>query len=73
MPEKVWEKYAKLKEIGNNNSKVKAYLARIEPIIKEIKPKNKNDYILIIKKIEEIKHKIKIYDIIEEKEVIYIV
>ena len=41
MPEKVWEKYEKIKEIGNEYSNIKTYLARIEPIIKEIKPKNK--------------------------------
>ena len=73
MPEKVWEKYVKIKEIGNENSNIKTYLARIEPIIKEIKPKNKNDYILIIQKIEEIRQEIKIYDVIEENEAIYIV
>ena len=47
MPEKVWEKYEKLKEIGDTNSNIRTYLARIEPIIKKIKPKNKDDYILI--------------------------
>ena len=73
MPEKIWEKYEKLKEIGNENSNIKTYLARIEPIIKEIKPKNKDEYILIIQKIEEIKQKIKIYDVIEENEVIYLI
>ena len=73
MPEKIWEKYEKIKEIGNENSNIKTYLARIEPIIKEIKPKNKDDYILIIQKIEEIKQKIKIYDVIEENEVIYLI
>ena len=73
MPEKVWKKYEKLKEIGNENSNIKRYLAIIEPIIKEIKPKNKDDYILIIQKIEEIRQEMKIYDIIEENEVIYIV
>ena len=73
MPEKVWEKYEKLKEIGDENSNIKTYLARIEPIIKEIKPKNKNDYMLTIQKIEEIRQEIKIYDVIEENEAIYIV
>ena len=37
MPEKVWEKYEKLKEIGDENSNIKTYLARIEPIYKRNK------------------------------------
>ena len=73
MPEKIWEKYEKLKEIGNENPNIKTYLVRTEPIIKEIRPKNKEDYIIISQRIEELKQEIKIYDIIEEKEVIYIV
>ena len=72
MESEIWNKYKIIKEI-DNNSKIKTYLTRIEPIIKEISYKNKNEYIVIKEKIEGIKNKIKIYDIIEEGEKIYIV
>ena len=37
MASKIWNKYTKLSEINSNsNSNIKTYLARIEPIIKEI-------------------------------------
>ena len=71
MPSTIWNKYQKVKEIGNN-SNIKTYLARIEPIIKEINYKNINEYIIIREKIERISNKIKIYDIIEEENKIYI-
>ena len=73
MPEKIWEKYEKLKEIGDKNSNVKTYLARIETFVKEIKTKDKHDYIRISQRLEQIKNKIKIYDILEENDIIYIV
>ena len=73
MPESIWNKYQKIKEIDNNNSNIKTYLAKIEPIIKEIKPKDLNDYDLIYQKIEKLKNEIKIYDIINENGIIYIV
>ena len=72
MESEIWNKYKIIKEI-DNNSKIKTYLTRIEPIIKEISYKNKNEYIVIKERIEGIKNKIKIYDIIEEGEKIYIV
>ena len=73
MPSTIWNKYQKIKEI-NSNSNIKTYLTRIEPIIKEINYKNINEYIIIREKIERIKNKIKIYDIIEEEDnKIYIV
>ena len=68
----IWNKYKKIKEV-DNNSNIKTYLARIEPIIKEISYKNMNEYLLIREKIEKIKNKIKIYDIIEEEDKIFIV
>ena len=47
----VWNKYKKIKEISttsntksNTASKINTYLARIEPIIKEIVPKDKDAY-----------------------------
>ena len=73
MPENIWNKYEKIKEIDNKNSNVKTYLAKIEPIIKEIKPKDKKDYISIYQKLEKIKNEIKIFDIIDENDIIYIV
>ena len=72
MPSKIWNKYQLLEEISTN-SKIKTYLARIEPIIKEIIPKNKNEYNLIREKLEIIKNIIKIYEIAEENDRIYIV
>ena len=56
MPGTIWKKYEKLKEIEGKNSNIKTYLARIEPIIiKEIKPKDKADYILISQRLDELK------------------
>ena len=68
----IWKKYNLIKEI-NNNYNIKTYLARIEPIIKEIFYKNINEYNLIREKIEKLRNGIKIYDIINEKDRIYIV
>ena len=74
MPETIWKKYEKLKEMNEGKiSNIRTYLARIETIIKEIKPKNKYDYILISRRLEESKREIKIFDIIEENDIIYIV
>ena len=68
----IWNKYKIIKEI-DKNSNIKTYLARIEHIIKEISYKNKNEYLVIRERIEGIKNKIKIYDIIEEENKIYLV
>ena len=46
MPSKIWNKYQILKEI-NVNQNIKTYLTRIELIIKEIIPKNQNEFYLI--------------------------
>ena len=70
MSSSIWNKYKILKEI-NINSNIKTYLTRIETIIKEIIPKNINEYIIIKEKLETIKNKI--YEIIEENHKIYIV
>ena len=72
MPSTIWNKYQLIKEI-DINTKIKTYLTRIEPIIKEINIKNENEYYIIKERIERIKEIIKIYDIIEEKDRIYIV
>ena len=70
MPLPIWNKYKLLKEI-NNNSKIKTYLTRIEPIIKEILPKDKDEYNIIYEHLEGLKKEI--YEIIEENNKIYIV
>ena len=72
MPSTIWNKYTLIKEI-NNNSNIKTYLTKIEPIIKEIKYENKNEYYIIKERIERIRDRIKIYDIIEEEDKIYLI
>ena len=73
MPEKFWEKYERLEEIKDGNSNTNTYSARINATVKEIKAKDKDDYIRISRRIEQLKHKIKIYDVMEENDIIYIV
>ena len=68
----IWDKYSILKEI-NKNSYIKTYLTRIEPIVKEIIPKNNYELLIIKERLESIKNIIKIYDIIEENDIIYVV
>ena len=72
---RIWDKYKKIKEIESNNSNIKTYIVNIQPIIKEIIPKNKEDYYIMNERLEKIKEEeeINIYDIIEENEKIYIV
>ena len=68
----IWNKYKVIKEIDKNLN-IKTYLTRIEPIIKEIIPKNNNEYFQIKERLESLKNIIKIYDIIEEDDKLYIV
>ena len=72
MPSKIWDKYKMIKDI-KSNSNIKTYLTRIEPIIKEIIPKNKHDFYIISERLEKLKEELNIYEIIEENERIYIV
>ena len=72
MPSTIWNKYTLIKEI-NSNSNIKTYLAKLEPIIKEIIPKDENDYYIINERLEKIKEQLNIYEIIKENERIYIV
>jgi len=74
MPSKIWNKYKIIKEIGTN-SNIKTYLTKIEPIIKEIIPKNKEDYYIIKERLDKLKleEELNIYEIIEENDKIYIV
>jgi len=70
-----WNKDTIIKEI-DSKSKIKTYLARIEPIVKEIIPKDKEDYYTIIERLEkfkeELKEKLYIFSIIEENKKLYI-
>ena len=68
----IWNKYKIIKQI-NSNSKIKTFLTRIEPIVKEIIFKNKEEYYIIIERIEKLKEEVNIYEIIEENEKLYIV
>ena len=56
MTSTIWNKYKIIKEI-DKISNIKTYLTRIEPIIKEINYKNKNEYFIIRERIERIKIK----------------
>ena len=75
MPSKIWDKYKMIKEIKSNHSNIKTYLTKIEPVVKEIIPKNKDDYNIINERLEKIKEakELNLNDIIEENERIYIV
>ena len=72
MTSTIWNKYKIIKEISSNSS-IKTYLARIEPIIKEIIPKDKDDYYGISECLEQLKDQLDIYEIIEEDNKFYIV
>ena len=54
MPSKIWSKYKKIKEI-KSNSNIKTYLTRIDLVVKEIIPKNIDDYYAISERLEELK------------------
>ena len=68
----IWEKYQKIKEM-DSNSKIKTYIAKIEPIIKEIMPEDEKDYYRMKGRLEIIEKKYNIIEIIEEKDKFYIV
>ena len=70
MSSKIWNKYKILKEI-NIDSNIKTYLTRIEPIIKEIMTKDKDEYNAICDCLHELKNEI--FEIIEENNKIFIV
>ena len=72
MPSKIWNKYKIIKEIGSI-SNIKTYLTKIEPIVKEIIPKNKEDYYIIRERLEKLEEELNIYEMIEENDKIYIV
>ena len=68
----VWDKYQKIKEIENKPN-IKTYLARIEPIVKEIMLKDEDECDQIVEYFSKLKDKFKLYDIIQEKTKIYLV
>jgi len=68
----IWNKYKIIKEI-DSKSNIKTYLTKIEPIVKEVIPKNKSEYYKITERLEELKEELNIYEIIEEGEKIYVV
>ena len=61
------KKYAKIKEIYITTN-IKTYLESIEPIMKEIKPKNEEDYHTIKELLEILKKHFAAYEILEEEE-----
>ena len=67
MPINMWEKYAKIKDVYSNKN-IKTCLVSIEPLMKEIIPKNKDDYYIIKERLEILKNQFKIYEILEEEE-----
>ena len=71
-----WTKYTKLEDLGSN-SNIKNYLVRIQPIVKEINYKDKEECDSIIEKLKKFKEKLKeklyIFEIIEENNKLYIV
>ena len=68
----IWNKYTKIKEI-NSNQNIKKYLTRIEPLIKEITPKDKDDFYAIYDSLYNLKNELNIHDIIEENDKIYVI
>ena len=68
----IWNKYTKIKEI-NSNKNVKTFLTRIEPLIKEITPKDKDNYDTIYEYLYNLKNDLNIHDIIGENDKIYVI
>ena len=68
----IWNKYPKIKEI-NTKQNIKTYLTRIEPLVKEITPENKDDFYEIYESLFNLKNELNIYDIIVENDNIYII
>jgi len=66
----IWNKYKKIEEISSKEN-IKTYKAKIEPIIKEIIPRDKNEYDNILYNLQN--YKDSIYEIIEENNKIYVI
>ncbi len=70
---RIWNKYTKVEKI-KSNPKNTIYLARIEPVVKIVVTKDDNECSLIKEKLENKKKYINgIYEILEDKNIIYIV
>ena len=68
----IWGKYQKI-ELMDSNSKIKTYKAKIEPIIKEIIPEDKEDFFRIKERLEFIEKNYEIIEMIEQEDKFYIV
>jgi hypothetical protein len=66
----IWNKYKMIKELYSNEN-IKTYKAKLEPIIKEITPRNMDEYNNILNNLQN--YKDLIYEIIEENNKIYVV
>ena len=66
----IWNKYKMIKEI-NSKGNIKAYKAKIEPIIMKITPRNEYEYNNILNNLQN--YKDIIYKIIEENNIIYVI
>ena len=66
----IWNKYKKIKAISSNGY-INTYQAKIEPIIKEIQPKNKEEYDIILHNLKDYQNIL--LDLIEEDNKIYVV
>ena len=66
----IWNKYKMIKELYSNEN-IKTYKAKIEPIIKEITPRNMDEYNNILNNLQNYRNLI--YELIEENNKIYIV
>ena len=67
----IWNKYKIIQEV-NSSSNIKTYLTFIQPIVKEIIPKDKEDYDILLEKIQDSREELNIYEIIKEKDKIYV-
>ena len=68
----IWNKYTKIK-VMNSKQNIKTYLTRIEPLVKEITPKDRDDYIYIYETLSDLKTEFNIFDIFEENDKLYII
>ena len=65
----IWNKYKMIRQLSSKGN-IKTYKTKIEPIIKEISPRNRNEYDNILYNLQNYKNLI--YEIIEENNKIYV-
>ena len=68
----IWNKYKLSKDLASNEN-IKTYLATFEPIIKEITSKDEDSKFEMYEYFGNLKEELKIYEMIEEKDKIYLV